>query len=139
MFCLIALERILRYRGIVVEDDVARSSHMLFDFPYEILGVVAVGLAALGHDVEDDRYLCLRCFNRLSHAARKQDRDDARVEIAGADHDVVGLRVAIGVEPHIGARVYKYKKNPKRRRVPATASRGLLVVNFLRSLRSSEP
>lgn len=56
-----------------------------------IVGVVAVGLTVLGHDVQRVDLACPALADGVRDAADKEIRNDARIEAPRPDHDDIGV------------------------------------------------
>ena len=73
-------------------------------------GGVALGLAALRHNIADVKLLRVRRADRVGHAVDEQVRDHARIKASRAEQDEVGLRNSA---ERVGQRlrVLRHKRN----------------------------
>lgn len=69
----------------------ATLSDVALDDRDEVFHVVPVGFAMLRHDVADVDHFGVGLLERFAHSGGEQVRYDARVEVARADDDVVGI------------------------------------------------
>ena len=91
LFC-VRLHDLRRDRRAVCDADVDDAgAGMLQNGADMIVGVVAVGLTVLGHDVQRVDLACTALADGVSDAADKEIRNDARIEAPRPDHDDIGV------------------------------------------------
>ncbi len=91
LFC-VRLHDLRRDRRAVCDADVDNArAGMLQNGADMIVGVVAVGLTVLGHDVQRVDLACPALADGVRDAADKEIRNDARIEAPRPDHDDIGV------------------------------------------------